>query len=398
MKKRLLLLLALTAMLVTACGGPQGDLYKPSKVKKVVKESVPSEKYKFIGVEEVPDAEVSTEIYTFRSKERDLEFTAINTRRIVMFGSNLYGKAVYVNYVEDVHSLYEPEAQAILDHSGIVNENNNLIISSQGELNDLTETLIQIDDLYKKEAKYNSKEWMEKHPLDRFSIDYRPIEQEKNTFSDDICGLPINGSWDKDSLYEFLSFSYASKIKEGLFEDPAVSSDFLEKGHVSLIKDFYVNGINIPKTAFADANTRMLTNNSERMYYAGYCYALGEYVIPINVGLTDENYAPQILETICDALSISYSIEYKKGIVSWNDNGTNWKVLAKNDSDNLITSVKFTKNGKTMDIPYVTYDDWTSPIHGTYLIGIRISDFADMFGLMVLVDEENGIITLNKTL
>lgn len=69
MKKFLFLCLTVfvAATMLTGCG-KQGRLYGKSKVLDYMQEKVPQEKYSLKSVEKVPDADVSTEIYTFQSK------------------------------------------------------------------------------------------------------------------------------------------------------------------------------------------------------------------------------------------------------------------------------------------------------------------------------------------
>ncbi len=93
------ILICLFALTLTGCSA-KGKLYKKSFVLRKVSENVPSEKYKFDHIEPIPDADVSTEIYHFRSKERDMEFTAVNTRAPAFFESGLYGKTLTIKYAE----------------------------------------------------------------------------------------------------------------------------------------------------------------------------------------------------------------------------------------------------------------------------------------------------------
>lgn len=93
-----------------------------------------------------------------------------------------------------------------------------------------------------------------------------------------------------------------------------------------------------------------------------------------------------MLEEVFDILGVDYDIEYDRGVVSWEYNNEKWEIKAR-ENDNEIISFVVKKDGKEVDIPYVINEDWTSPITGTYLVGIRATDFAEIFDLKMQVDE-----------
>lgn len=68
-------------------------------------------------------------------------------------------------------------------------------------------------------------------------------------------------------------------------------------------------------------NTILVSDSSDSMYYSGYCYKLGDYIVPLNVALTDDKYAPQMMEEVFELLDADYDIEYGRGTVSWKYNG-----------------------------------------------------------------------------
>ena len=376
----------------TACGGPQGDLYSKTQVKKTVKENVPTEKYKLISVEPVLDAEVSTEIYTFESKERDLTFQAINTRRPVMFNAGIYGKSLEVKYTDAVCEYYEDEIGHIIENSSLKIDGKGIGIDSFDDLESAAQTLMQLNDMYKEERKYNTEKWIHNNPVASYCLTTKCIEKDGKENKAEICYVPINGEWDYDLMYDFFCYSYASCIKEGVFDDATVPADVYKKGHITTIKKIYINDIDIVESGYGKAFANNLINNDEHSYYAGYCYQLGDYVIPISVAVTSEEYAPKMTEEILDTLGIGYEAAYESGRITWIYNGDKFEINAKQekDGDREISDFKVLKNGRDLNIPYVTYRDWTSHVRGTYMIGIAAHDLAELFDLSLSVDENSG--------
>lgn len=160
----LLLLLTVAVTMLTGCSA-HGRLYGKSKVLNYMEKSVPREEFTFESKEKVDDADVSTEIYHFRSKERDLEFTAINTRSSIFTDAAIYQRTIIPKYIEGVHELYREDTESILNNSGLKIDNNRIYIDSYENLVCLAEYFAAADDVYKKELNYNSEDWMIENPL-----------------------------------------------------------------------------------------------------------------------------------------------------------------------------------------------------------------------------------------
>lgn len=396
MRKKLLSLLLLTVAtsMLTGCGA-QGRLYGKSKVLEYMEENVPREEFTFEKMEKVDDAEVSTEIYYFSSKERNLDFIAQNTRSSVFPDSAVYGRTIISKYVEGVHDLYKEDVESIISGSGLTIDGEKIFIESYEDIVRLTEYLAAADDVYKGELNYNSAEWLMANPLAKYNLCKMEQKENSDAVRVNFGSIKVNGTWDNDKLLDYVSFCYASAIKEGRIEDLSLPEKYKDAAHISTLHNIYLNGVNISETAHSTAKKKHLNNNSDSMYYSGYCYKLEDYVIPLNVGLTDDGYAPQMLEEIFGLLNIDYEIKYGRGIVSWKTNGEKWEISAK-ESDNEIQSVVIKKNGRVENIPYVICGEWTSPISGTYVAGIRATDFADIFGLKMQVDESEDCISFEK--
>ena len=396
MRRRVLLFLLLTLVITTQTGcGAQGKLYGQSKVLEYMENAVPQEEYTFESMEKVDDTDVPMEIYHFRSKERDLEFVAKNTRTSIFDNAAVYRKTIVSEYVEGVHELYRDDAESILDDSGLTIDDDKIYIESYDDLVDLADYFVDADDLYKNELDYNSEEWLIENPLEKYSL-YKLKQNNKSKAGKVYFGsIAVNGTWDKENLLDYVSFCYASAIKEEKIEDETLPDQYIDQAHISTLHNIYLNEENISEAAHSTAKKKNLNNNSQENYYSGYSYKLGDYIVPLNVGVTDENYAPQIMEEIFENLDIDYDIEYGNGVVSWEDDGDKWKIEA-SETDNEIQSVIIKKNGKTKDIPYILCGEWTSPVNCTYIVGIRATDFADIFDLEMQVDELDDSISFEK--
>lgn len=389
MKKRMAIIVILIfTLLLAGCGSPKGALYKKSKVKKIVREVVPSERYELIRVEPVKDAEATTEVYTFRSKQRNFEFTADNTRRHVFF--DMYGKYVQVNYADEVKALYNDEVISILEDTGLRYEKSRIYADTFNDFKTIAEAVGKANECYSEELNYNTAKWMKDNPVTRVSIEINLPENDSVHKSEKICGFAIDGSLDYQTAYDYLCFMHASNLKEGAYQDETAPKDILELGHVGTLKNIYINSVNLSETAYEDARINGLYNNTQSMYYSGYCYALGDYVICLNAGLLDEKYAPQNMEEILGMLTFDYEVLYKKGEINWEYLDSKWEIMATTGDDGYVDSFKVFRDGKDLEIPYVKCGDWTSPVSGTYVVGIRVSDFADIFNLDYTIDELAG--------
>ena len=372
----------LMCVAMTGCGA-KGSLYSKKVVLTKVSENIPSEKYEFVSVEPVPDADTSTEIYTFRSLERDMEFEAVNTRVPITYGAGAHTKRLQLYYDTAVHNYYRGRIDDIILHNRFETKKDDIFVTGYNDLSGVSQMLAEADDVYKEERQFNTEKWMASNPAVIYSIRLPGTNKR-------VCGVPINGTWDVEKLYGFLEYSYATLAKTGEIEDSTIPRDVIAKGHVKTLQSIIIDGVNISENAYQNAKAEHVYNNSHDIYYADYCYELGDYVIPIDCALTDSDYAPLIWEEVLGILADNYEISYKKGRILWECNGSKYVLKAQKDDDGIRFLVS--KDGTECDIPYVVSGDWTSPITCTYIVGIRATDFANLMGLDMRVDEEEGVL------
>lgn len=383
------IIICILALSFVGCG-PNGKLYKKSYVLRRVSNTVPSEKYKFVKKEPVPDASASTEIYYFESLERDLQFRAVNTRLPAFFESGLYARNIQVKYTEDVHSLYENDLYKTLENYGYSFKKKRFYIYSFDDLKRVADGIAKADDIYKNELNYNSAEWLYENPAMRCPITLKKENQSGKEDIYEIGGIYINGTWENKMLYDYICYKYASCVADGKFEDETIPEKVMKTAHVTTLDHVYINDIEVSKTAYEKSKENGTYNNSDYSYYAEYCYKLNDYVIPYNPATVGKECGPNPVEGYLDILAPGYEVEYRKGKIKWDYNGSHFESNASEGRQGYINSFIIYKDGKDINIPYITCGEWSSPVRGVYMVGITATDFANLFNMTVEIDEENG--------
>ena len=389
MNKKIVFGILAVCLLLTGCSTINGKLYKKYEVLAKVKEKITDEKYSFDHVEKNRKIRPKADVYYFKSKERDFTFTALSTlENITIDGpTRFYSKSLEINYVDEVHALYLDEINGII--SELLHETSGTFIQyeykSYDDLAEVAKILLAADDVYKAELAYNTQEWMSEYPVFDDKLYYKGPDENGDPYKNAKFGIKLDGSWDYQSLYDYLTYNHIQKVYNGEIVDPTITEDKLSRAH-ALYLDPYLNGINVKEDASETDKRNGLYNRLDSNYMCAYYYDWDCYIMRINLGLTDHKYGPQVVEYYTDSLFYSATVGENNGEVSW-DNGTDrWSVKAK-DKRNTITSCVFTKNGSQVDIPYLTTDDATI-IGATYVVGIKLDDFAKMFNLKYTIDEE----------
>ena len=389
-KSYFIILILLIALSLTGCGSKKGELYKKRVVLKRVARVVPSENYKLDRIEPVQDSDVSKEIYYFKSKDRDLEFRAINTRQPVLYESGLYGKALKVLYAEDVHELYKDRIEGELMLGGYDFKHHRFCINSFNELKKVSDTIVAADNIYKQETKYNTPEWMVENPAHKCTVSLMHINENGKEVGSSIGGAHIDGTWDSKKLYDYLCYRYASCIKKGDFSDDSVPRSVLDMAHIQTLKHVYLNGIEISKTGYDDAKSEGVYNNSESSYCAEYCYAMNDYIIEFNTAIVPKDCGPHVTEEYLSILAPGYDVKYNDGLYKWDYNGSEYvATTTPGKKSDYVGSFSITKDGQNLELPYIKCSEWTSPVHGLYVVGLTVHDFAKLFNLSVEIDEDS---------
>lgn len=390
-KKWLFLFLVMFMFTLTACTNIDGDLASKAKVSKQVAAEVVNEEYEFVSVEHYDDERPKRDVYTYRSKERDMTFEVLSTlREINIDGSVLgYSRYIHVGYVEAVQNQYADQMEEIL--GGFEkNKFGDLLYESFDDLVDVAKTYEKLSDVYKAELAYNTAEWMDEHPLCKLSFSHERSDYEGFYLS--VFGYGINGHLTYDYIYGYITYKHAEAVKSGEIVDETMPEEQLQRLHSVELRRVCYNYDNLAEIACEKAFKDRLKNNMDSAYYSLYYYPWDTYVIILDCGLTDEDYAPKCMETYGDAFGFDCEVLSKKGQINWRYEGSDYQLTAKDDDRNYITEFKITKDGVDLNMPYITCRSEISPVGASYVVGIPVERFAELFHKDYVIDEDNSTV------
>jgi len=399
-KRRTLMVIGLLAVsLLTGCSSKNGRLYRKSEVLRMVNEDITDEQFVFDHIEKDKKSRPRVDTYYFSSKERDFTFTAVSTLRNATFVepiSFLYEKVLKIKYVDEVQALYKNEVENIVDEIPyeMVGKYKAYRYTSYDDLENVAKILTRADDVYKAELEYNSQEWLKKYPIWRDALYYKGLDENGETYSNVQFTIALDGSRDYAEMYDYLTYMHIQKAYDGELTDGSIPESEMSRAHKRHLVP-YLNGINVKEAACEQDKAAGLYNRSraedeQTKYSCSYYYNWDSYIMMINLGLTNPEYAPKIVEYYTDNLLYDAKVGNDNGKVSWDNGVDKWTINA-TQSDNDITSCVFTRNGTTVDIPYITNDD-ASIVGATYIVGIHLDDFADMFNLKYILNEDEGTV------
>lgn len=268
----------------------------------------------------------------------------------------------------------------------------------------IVKIIIQAEDIYKEELAYNTAEWLQKNPAASVQVYYTFTDANGNDQKRHLNSTQINGTHDYDSLYDRLTYEHVEKVKTGQISDTSVPLEQLRRYHVAVLPNLYIGDTNVSDTAYAAAKGQNLNNNSRDQrgtkggdfYSCYYYYPWNTYVVLLNTGLAGEEYAHKLAEAYTETLHYSCHVEYGKGEIEWNTGTNTVTIHAKKDVDGSLSFFAIYKNGDVLDIPYTTNTDEQSVVHCTYLAGISVDDFADLFDVTYEIDEIAGEVRFFK--
>ena len=123
--------------------------------------------------------------------------------------------------------------------------------------------------------------------------------------------------------------------------------------------------------------------------YAWYSKEEHTYLIPMDVGLVSDSMSfPMINREYVTVQNGTYNGKAMEDAyeTTWTIGDNTW-VLSSTFTDGDLDSLSVTKNGVEIPLSYVTvYED--SEVRATFLAGVPVEKFAELFNLDVTVDEE----------
>ena len=256
------LLALLAACCLTACG-VSIDSPAPSEaeVLSYVKLQCPSEDFEVVGSEEVREVPQKV-VYTLRSTERDLTFTATSeitepTNGILPSGPKT---RVSCDYASTVRNLYRDavveelsqrvDAQA---EDGVVFTPGwpELYVRDYAQLEEALALLGEADALYEPELAYNSVAWIRENASTSVAIRWfdgtLSSEDGMPTGWQQLGDVELCGELDAEAALEGLAGAYAQLVADGTAPaDPTLPGRFLKGLHRSCIDRMTVRGKEVP--------------------------------------------------------------------------------------------------------------------------------------------------------
>lgn len=138
----------------------------------LAQKTCPNERFSFVSKEKVK-ADLPTEIYHFKSDERDLEFEVESTYGHMYFGrmpiSWAYKPSTSCNYAEKVKALYRDELAELFENVPCHKEKKlgyAFVIETPEDVDDVVDAVYKANELYAKELEYNDEKWLSKNQLE----------------------------------------------------------------------------------------------------------------------------------------------------------------------------------------------------------------------------------------
>lgn len=392
-------LLCLACLGLTACTTKDSEVYGEKEVLKYVDE-ICEEPYELIEKELTEESPDNME-YRFRTKERELYFEANSYLEPVYIDASqtmFYDRHISCDYINVVRDLYNDELDRVLaGDRHYLAEYGWMYVLSFSDIESVAETVLAGDEVYRQEAAYNSLSFLKENPLRSIHIVYHRSEveaQEHETWVN-LGDVAITGQNDYEELCDKLAGWYAQSYVDGEIENGSdIPQRYLEDRHKASLPSIELNGAEMLYDSKENPYGPFLlsTDSYKTCWYSD---TMESYMLPVDIGLTSDDMSfPLIIREYVLALGGKYDNESEEENCksSWEIGDNEWEMTAK-FRDNEILSLEIKKNGKVLDIPYVTSDE-EGEVGASFCVGLTADDFCRLFDLSYEVDEEEGTIKL----
>ena len=388
MKKRYLPLIPVIALSLAGCTGPDGPIPTEAEVLEYVEDVCGDEAYILAGhqlVEETPD----NMEYTFYSRERDLTFHANSYLSPNYFDASIigYSPEISCDYVEQVREQYQEEGDQVLSTAPFYNEAKGwFCVTSYEELEPVADTILTLDQIWEEELAYNDREFLKENPLYSFHIVWTDDPANLSDWTN-LTDLSVTGHNTREDLMSDLSGAYLQAVTDGTIPDTENLPTYGH--HVSRLDTITLDGqeMTYQENRENPLNDYGLTTDDYR--YAWYSEEEHTYLIPMDAGLVSDSMSfPMINREYVTVQNGTYNGKAMDDAyeTTWTIGDNTW-VLSSTFTDGNLDSLSVTKNGVKMPLSYVTvYED--SEVRATFLAGVPVEEFAELFNLDVTVDEE----------
>ena len=406
------LLALLAACCLAACGVPI-DSPAPSEAEVLDYATLqcPNESFEVVASEEVRELPKKV-VYTLRSTERDLTFTATGEITEPVSGKFPSGPKprVSCDYPSAVRDLYHDDVVTELSErvagqgeSGIVFSPGwpELYVRNYAQLEEALALLEEVDALYEPELAYNPAEWVRENASTSVAIRWfdgtLSAEDGDPTGWKQLGDVALYGELDAERDLEALASAYAQLIADGVAPaDATLPERHLESLHRTAIDRIAVRGEEVPfglgETSWGDA-----TNPYQRDHIsegggvvAHWSDERGCYLVRVNMDGTDPRDRDEggswLVQQVAQLAGGSYEDDAT---------GFSWEV---GDVSGHMEYVGLESGRK---VARLELNDRTSMVSCSSeeaglsdAVAMPVEDFAALFGLTARVDEAEGVIHL----
>lgn len=396
---------------LAACGVPI-DTPAPSEAEVLDYATLrcPNEDFEVVSSEEVREVPQKV-VYTLRSTERDLTFTATGEITEPVSGKFPQGPkpSVSCDYASAVLGLYYDDVVAELsarvdnqDPAGLFFSPSgpNLYVRSYAQIKEALRLLEEVDALYEPEFAYNPPEWVLENascPVDIYWFDGTLSAEDGEPEGWLHLGdVSLYGRLDTGQDREELARAYAQLIMDGdVPPDETLPERYLESLHRTSINRITVRGVEVPFD-LDGASRRDATNPYQREYIShgeGVVAHWSEdedcHLVLVNMDGTDPNERKSgswLVQQVAELAGGSYG-EDAVGF-SWEvgDTQGHMEYLGIEEGRRIA---RLELNGRATSVSCDASDAGYSDA-----IAMPVDDFAALFGLTARVDEAEGVIIL----
>ena len=300
-----------------------------------------------------------------------------------------------------------------------------LVVTSYDEIEDAVDVLLDMDDAYRAELTYNSQKWCDEHPYARVSIRFMPENDfETGMYKWDAYdsgttfdSVDVDCTIDRDDALSTLQKSFAQAVANGTIDAP-MPDEYDGTVHPQHL-DVYVDGEQLEYRNERGTDGILTGGDGEPEYSlmfgregADWSDKRGEYIIEIDVGnrrtynedLYPDNFNGEgtpldafvtrnkvelcVIPMLAEPGTVIAQATEHECTIQWTArDGRDRKLVSTTDmSSTSVTSLVYT-DGDGVERRLDIGDSYSD-----YRATIRVSDFADMFGLDLHIDENERTI------
>ena len=410
----LLALAVAVVALLAGCGSVPIDTPAPSQelVLAYVSDKCPNEAFELVGSEQVSELPEKV-VYTFRSTERDLTFTATSEITEPTYSLFPVGPkpSISCDYSSVVRDLYHDAALARLaelcDSYGdgaplLPDDSDRLYVTNYRQLEAAMEMIARVDEVYVDEFAFNDAQWVRENASTSLSVCWfdgsAPEEGASRPDNWEHIGyVAMFGELDAADARDKLARAYAQMVVDNSVPaDKTLPKSYLEGLHRTNIDCITVRGEEVP-FGLGETNWGDATNPYQRDHIsegggvvARWSDERGCYLVRVNMDGTDPRDRDESGSWLVQQVAQLAGGSYEKDAT-----GFSWEVgdvrghmeYVGMENDRKVARLEL--NGRISTVSCSTEEA------GLYdAVAMPVDDFAALFGLTASVDEAEGVIAL----